>query len=264
MPSRTTPGTHPIKLHIYTIPKAGTYFIADLVERLGFENTGMHVAIDSFLNTKKFPIEINAQFPSRTVEKQSFVRTLRSTSDNQVTFGHFPAPLAGWMFPKFSFICSYRHPRKTLMSEFLDFRFRRRDVHWISPEAIPNDNFAFCTYLERHGRIQMSIFSEMIGVSVLVNEPAYKSLEPDRVHFLNFDALLSDPDISRSLAAWLGADPLSADQALEATRQSETKTKATDLEIDRASLWCERADEMYHALGAEEIVRRGKELGWHL
>jgi hypothetical protein len=66
-----------MKVYIYTIPKAGTYFLADFIARLGFNNTGFHVNQNKFLNTAKLDMDTNARFPSRAMERQSFTRTLR-------------------------------------------------------------------------------------------------------------------------------------------------------------------------------------------
>ena len=39
-----------MKIYVYTIPKAGTYFIADFLGRIGFLNTGYHVMANYFLD----------------------------------------------------------------------------------------------------------------------------------------------------------------------------------------------------------------------
>lgn len=250
------------KIYIYTIPKAGTYFLADFVARLGFRNTGYHVNQRSFLDTGRFDLETNARFPSRAMVRQHFTRTLREMPDRSLAFGHFPVPLMGWMFPEFFFVCAYRHPRQTLMSEFVDFRFRREDIKWISREAIPDDRDAFCAFLLRHGEAHMAVFAQMIALSLLRAEPLCSRFQGPRFHMLSFDRLLADPAEAEALGAALGADPAAARAALAATRAAETKTKATGLAIDRAALWSDQAEALYAALEPEAYVARGRELGW--
>jgi hypothetical protein len=251
-----------MKVYIYTIPKAGTYFLADFIARLGFHNTGFHVNQKKILNTAKFDLETNARFPSRAMERQSFLKTLRDMKDRDVAFGHFAVPLMAWIFPEFFFVCSYRHPRQTLISEFIDFRFRREDIAWIARDAIPDDRDAFSAYLERHGEGHMMVFSQMLALTVLRNEPLCGRFQTGQFHMMNFESLLKSPQVAIDLAERLGASPERAIEALEETRNAETKTKATGLDIDRAALWSDRAEELYATINAEAYVARGRELGW--
>lgn len=251
-----------MKVYIYTIPKAGTYFLADFVTRLGFRNTGFHVSQSEFLNTHKLDHETNIKYPVRAIEKQFFVKTLRGLSDLDLAFGHFPVPLMSMLFPGFFFVCSYRHPRTTLVAEFVDFRFRRADVKRLNRERIPDDRSAFCAYLENEGPGHINIFAKMIGVTLLANEALYQAADGHRFHVLNFDELLKDPTVAINLASALGVDAERAIAALDETRSAETKTKATGLAIDREAFWSDRAEEIYHKLNAEAFVARGRELGW--
>ena len=251
-----------MKIYIYTIPKAGTYFLADFVSRLGFRNTGFHVNQTKFLNTNKLDHETNVKYPGRAVEQQFFVKTLRGMADGDLAFGHFPVPLMSMLFPGFFFICCYRHPRSTLVAEFVDFRFRRSDVKRLNSERIPDDRDAFCAYLEKEGLGHMNIFAKMIGVTLLANEALYQAQDGYRFHMLNFDSILVDPKVAINLAKALGVGPEKAIAALEESRNAETKTKATGLDIDREAFWSDRAEELYRKLNAEAIVARGKELGW--
>ena len=254
-----------MKVYIYTVPKAGTYLLAELIARLGFVNTGYHVNQQKFLNTRKLDPETNIRFPSRAVEKQIFVRTLTGMQDGEVAFGHFPVPLMGWLFPAFVYVCAYRHPRETLVSEFIDFRFRRRDVRWIAPKAIADDAEAFREYLTRHGPGHMTVFSQMLGLTLLLNEPlCARFQEGAKFHMLSFDRLRTDPAEAERLARFLGVDAALARPALAGALAADTKTKATDLDIDRAALWSDGAEALYAALSAEEYVQRGRELGWDI
>ncbi|MEI6099243.1 MAG: sulfotransferase domain-containing protein [Alphaproteobacteria bacterium] len=251
-----------MKVYIYTIPKAGTYFLADFIGRLGFNNTGIHVFQNEILDTAKFDMDTNSKFPSRTMVVQPFMKTLRGLQNNDLAFGHFPAPMLAWMFPDMFFVCAYRHPRQTLVSEFIDFRFRREDIKRLSPSQIPDDKAAFVAFLEGRGAEHMTIFAQMLGITLLYNEPLCKKFRRDRFHFLNFETLLKDSKGAIDLADRFMVDPERAVQAWEETKQTETKTKATKLEIDREALWSDQAEELYRQINGEAHVKRGRELGW--
>ena len=253
-----------MRLYIYTIPKAGTYLLADFIARLGFQNTGLHVEERRVLNTSRFDLETNAQYPSRTEESRHFIQTLQDQPNNSLSFGHFPVPIMGWMFPDYRFICAYRHPRRTLVSEFIDFRFRRLDVDWVSRQSISDDSDAFVEFLMRNGAGHMAIFSEMLGLGLLVNESLCTSYSPNRIHFLSFDDFVSKSDEAEAIARFLRVDPIRAKAAHIDALAADTKTKATGLEINRSALWSERAEEIYESLKAESYVLRGRQLGWKI
>jgi hypothetical protein len=108
----------------------------------------------------------------------------------------------------------------------------------------------------------MGIFSQMLGITMLYNEPLCKKFKHDQFHFLNFETLLKDPKVAIELAARFKVDAERAVEALEETKQAETKTKATKLEIDREALWSDKAEDLYHRINAEAYVKRCRELGW--
>lgn len=253
-----------VKLYIFTIPKAGTYFLADFIGRLGFENTGFHVSANSFLNTRKLDLETNTRFPGRAKETRLCTRLLREVKHGQLAFGHLNVPIMSPLFPAYRFVCAYRHPRKTLVSEFIDFRFRRCDLPQFSVQEVPDDRDAFCTYLERRAQGHLGHLSEMIGVSLLLNEESYRPLTPDLVYMLNFDTLLETEAESRGLCTWLGLDPDAGPPALEESRRTDTKTNATGIDLDREALWSDRASDLYARSGAEDLVRRARDLGWDI
>ena len=127
---------------------------------------------------------------------------------------------------------------------------------------IPDDRDAFCAYLDRHGEGHMAVFSQMLALTLLRNEPLCGRFQTAQFHMLNFETLLKSPQEAIDLADRLGIPAGRATDALEETRNAETKTKATGLDIDRAALWSDRAESLYEKLRAEAYVKRGRELGW--
>jgi hypothetical protein len=254
-----------LKLYIYTIPKSGTYFLASLIGRMGYENTGYHINATDYLDTLNYELETNRESPHKTERDVSFLPVLQGLKDRQLAFGHFPAAALPGVLPQYKFVCAYRHPKKTLVSEFIDFRFRRKDVDWITPAAIPNDNEAFETYLRRHGIFQEKIFANMLSVSMSVSEPSCTPFAPKNYHFLNFDEMLANPKNSiEALAEFLEFESDDMMALFQETQGIETKTKATSILIDREKFWTPEALELYESRSFDAIIDRGIKLGWDL
>jgi hypothetical protein len=249
-----------MKVYINTIPKAGTYFTAEFLAQLGFTNTGLHVGLSEVLRTRDFPLEVNVETPTATIEKRPYAEVIRGLADNEVAFGHFPVALRPLRFPGVRFICTYRHPRTTLMSEFVDFRYRRRDVAWISPARIPDDRVAFAAFLRQKGPVQLDRWNELLRIRLLVLSRV-PGFSPRRHAFCSFDDLLSNLACGLALARWLGRDPELVPEALARARATETKTKATGLAIDRRALWTAEAERVYAGIGFERRMKSARRLG---
>lgn len=249
-----------MKIYIQTIPKSGTYFMAAFLGQLGFTDTGLHVGLDHVLRTHDVDLKTNVETPWKAREMQPYTQTIRALSSGDVAFGHMPVGLHPIRFPDLFFICCYRHPRTTLMSEFVDFRFRRHDVPWIRPAEIPDDRAAFVAYLRKCGPEQMDKWRDLLRLRLLV-ALRWPGFSRRRYAFVNFDAMLSDPAVGADLARRLGIDPARVPAAMETARAAETKTKATGLALDRAAFWSDAAEAAYADLGAERRVRRAQRLG---
>lgn len=238
-----------MSVYIYTLPKAGTYFIAQLLSNLGLHDTGLHLSSHEFLDTKRFTLEQNAMTPEIAAVEGFFVPVVRRMGPQDILFGHFPLPRNLHVaLPDMKYICSYRSPEKTLISEFIDFRFRRSDVPWLSPEEVPDDATAFEVYLEQHGLgTHLDIFKCIVVYHSTVNHPLERTTEREKVCFVHFETLLEQPGAVRQIAAFLEKDiSLQEAEAIhQKTLAAETKTKATGLTLDRAALWSDRARQIF-------------------
>lgn len=255
-------------VYIFTLPKAGTYFLAALLSNLGLNDTGYHLSRLSYLDTKRLSLEENAETPGRAKVEKYFVPVVRRLQPDDVAFGHFPLPLNPQVAPNhMRYICAFRSPEKTLVSEFVDFRFRRRDVAWVSRQQVADDAAAFELYLERHGTVgHLSIFRRIVLYNALINHPLADPAEAGRACFVNFETVLAETDSVRRIAAFLGR-AITAAEAAEIharTLAGETKTKAVDLKIDRAALWTDRARELYEASGFPAAVAVARRQGMQI
>jgi hypothetical protein len=251
-----------MSVYIYTLPKAGTYFLAELLDGLGLNNTGYHMTRDAYLDTKKFSIDENAKTPAKATVMEHFASVIGRLQSNDVVFGHFPLPLNISVVPDdMKIICSYRHPVKTLVSEFIDFRFRREDIDWLSKKTIPNDQDAFAHFMKEHGIMaHLPILRRIVFYKHLVNHPLTPPLHKSRALFVNFDHVLRDYRHTKHIAHFLGFD-LSEDEAKELhkkTLSSETKTKAVDLKINRSALWNDDSRATYANSGFPQSIVMGR------
>lgn len=256
-----------MSVYIYSVPKAGTYFFAELLEQLGLENTGFHINKDSYLDSKAFSLEANARTPSRTEVKKFFVPVIRKMKKDQFAFGHFPIPLNPHVATEhMKFLCTYRHPRKTLVSEFIDFRHRRSDVPWLSKKETPDDAEAFCKYLQRHGvGPHLTIVRNMVLLHHVLEHKLGDPALRRKSLFVNFeDALKSPAEVSR-IAEFLDLPlkPAAAKALHGDVLGAETKTKATNLSIDRDALWTKEAEEIYANSLFPKAVEIGRLEGLH-
>ena len=253
-----------MSVYIYTIPKSGTYFFAAMLELLGLENTGIHIMKEHYLDTKRFDLNVNSKYPSRTLVKQDYRKTIRSLSENQIAFGHYPLPMIPFSSQRHTkFLCAYRHPRETLVSEYIDFRFRRKDIPWISPEKIPNHKKAFIRFMRRHGVTHHydSIKYFVYTAQYLHSPIGYRKRR--KTQFYNFDKTLIDPQESNKISKFIGK-PIEINRAaafLEALKSTETKTKVNDIKIDRQSLWTAKAEELYHERGFDRLITKARNVG---
>lgn len=255
-------------VYIYTIPKAGTYFFAALLERFGLRDTGYHVSRDSFLDTKKHSLEENARTPGVAKRSGSYLQILRNLGEDDVAFGHFPAPLVWRALPQsMKFLCAYRHPRQTLVSEFVDFRFRREDVPWVSRAAIADDAEAFAEYLRRHGTTShAAIFQSMLLHQQNLQFELAGPKEQKASIFVNFDRAMRDVNVILHIAAFVGRDLTHAEAkaALAATLGAETKTKSSDVKLDRSAFWTTATEALYQNSKFPQIEMVARSVGWEL
>lgn len=238
-----------MSVYLFTLPKAGTYFLAELLSNMGLNNTGYHLFKTFYLDTKSHPLEANAETPGIAQRNRFFVPVVRDLKKDDVAFGHFPLPLNPAVAPPhMKYICAYRHPRKTLVAEFIDFRFRRTDIDWVRPEAEPDDLRAFELYMQRRGTTgHLRDFKNVVlyrrMMTLMLTEPA----ERKKAFFVNFEAVLADPDLVGEIAAFLGIEmsPEAARAVHQKTLGAQTKTKAVDLKVDRDALWSDRIEDLY-------------------
>jgi hypothetical protein len=272
MAAPARPAAHPAqkrcaRVYIYTVPKAGTYLASAFVHRLGWSSSGWHIEQERLLQTLDVDAHDNRVFPSKASVDMPFMTSLRSLRPGQHAFGHFCplfVPFTTLQNFDFRILCFHRHPRETLVSEFIDFRCRRRDVEWLGEAAVADFREAFVLYLNRHGPIVQKVFTELLLFMKTSRSPEYAGLAGgDRVLLVGFRRFLSPdtgPRVALRIARFLGHDGRAAEVADWRTEAlaADNKTKATDLALPcpRDALWTPAAETAYAALGFDDIAHR--------
>ena len=254
-----------MKYYIYTIPKAGTYLLAKALSTLGIHDTGYHLNVDTYLDTKQFTQDVNRITPSETQKRSWYPNTLEQVPDNGLCFGHL-APL---FFPfrnlhKYHIIMSIRSPKEVLVSEYIDFRFRRADVEWVSKTTIPDDEQAFETYLERAIPIFETLFNKYFTFRNLLNNWLYRQDFRNKVVEVKFNYFLDHqigPLYLSKMVRLFKLKNLVTEDMVKVHREileAENKTKsAGHITIDRNLLWTDEAITKYNnsnLIGFERLV----------
>ena len=248
-------------LYIYTIPKAGTYFLTSLVESLGYFNTGWHISVREYLDTKKFDSITNRQTPSKTKVKQSLVKSFSQINPSQLAFGHIsPYKLPNRLANKFIFISSYRYPREVLESEFIDFRYRRNDVRFISTKKVESFIDAFEIYMNRHASIIRNIFIEFLSFQDFYTNPLYKRAFPNNNLCIDFKDLISGENSLSTLKLilkFLNCEITNPSLFLDRVKSQDNKTKSVGLELpfERHELWNSKCESLYQTIGFGDIEK---------
>jgi hypothetical protein len=246
-------------IYIYTVPKAGTYLLGALLEELGYKNTGWHIANNSYLDTHSFDDVTNREFPSKTKVEKFYIKTFREIQNNQFAFGHLnPSQLPNQLYHTFHFISSYRHPREVLQSEFIDFRYRRKDVRFVSEAAIFDRVTAFEAYMQEHAPIIRNIFINFLIFQDRYRTPLNRVIFGEKNLCINFrDLINNNPPESfvRELARFFQHSPEQILNILRRAQQRDNKTKSTELKLsfNKKELWSEKAESLYRELNFPEI-----------
>jgi hypothetical protein len=266
-PAAAASGHRPGCVYIYTIPKSGTYLMSAFVHALGWANSGWHVELGHVLRTLEHDPQANRERPSQSRVPGSYLHSLRALPEGQHAFGHVNplyVPTLMLRDKGYRMLAVRRHPREVLVSEFVDFRHRRRDVEWVSEARVPDHATAFGLYLRQHGPVVRNICQQYLLLQQVHALADYEALcGGPRVLFMDIAAFLDDtsgPDTACRIADFLGSG-LAADEVARLRTQAlaaDNKTKATGLALPyaREALWTPEAEAAYAALGFDDLARR--------
>ncbi|EWS66450.1 Sulfotransferase domain protein [Hydrogenophaga sp. T4] len=255
-----------IKGYVFSVPKAGTYLMSEFLQQIGSQSTGWHISLNQYLDTLHFDNLTNKQTPSQTKKERIYIASFRQIPVGKHAFGHLsplyvPPPI---LQRDYKILCAKRNPKEVLISEFIDFRYRRSDVAFVSKKNVPDSIKAFEIYMTDHAHVIKNICQNFVLLEEMAVNPIYQSLVGDQsFYFLDFKKFLSSeqgPEIARKVSDFFGAHltPEGAKMAWQAALDADNKTKSADAEIDipRDQFWSSVASQVYTQLGFPELSSR--------
>jgi hypothetical protein len=257
----------PVRAYIYTVPKAGTYLMDAYLSALGMASTGWHVDLESYLDTRRLEWQVNVATPSAAAVAQPYLSTFAKMPLGSHAVGHFSPlyiPLGVFARQAMRVVAMWRHPREVLVSEFVDFRFRRTDVEFVSERRQPDSREAFLIYMREHASGIRHICHDQLLLREVHGHPDFRNrLGFDPLKIVDFRTFL-DPDEgwlkAREVANFLGFK-LSNEQVRQCWQQAldaDNKTRADTLALPlpREALWTPEAVRQYKALGFDLLAAR--------
>lgn len=100
-----------MKVSIFKVPKAGTYFIVYLNSVVGFGSAGFHASGGNGFISLQFDLGFRAKTSSQLLQKAKSLPGPSEVKCIKIEFRHLSMLLMSWMLPEFHFISSFRHPR---------------------------------------------------------------------------------------------------------------------------------------------------------
>jgi len=251
-------GRTPHRVFLATVPKAGTYMMAQILARLDLVSCRVHVAKDEVVDLRFAPDAIARYYPSELGRRIDLQDSLRMIAPGQFAFGHIgleiPGARAG--LAGFKVVVMVRNLRDVYVSLLRYFR-ERRDMPLVGVQTALLDDLARLLEwdMDRVGPHRLLGFQ---GLARWRDEPnalclRYEAVVGDEGRETQLDAL-------RRLATFLGGtgpDDRLAD-ILRTVIGQPTVTKMEEPTV-AAAHWSEEAERRYRRIGFPALNR---ELGY--
>lgn len=239
---------------ICSIPKAGTYLLAGLLEGLGLVNTEIHAALQGFSDYRGCTLAEKQRDESKLYRAVPLRVLSQFVAPGQFFVGHLPCTAEVRMYLEgFRLYFIKRDLRDALVSHMRFFaqhnRGGPRTAEW---KAIPDKESRMLAYLEIHGRDSLAFVGEM--------EPWQRQVGVLGVSFeeLQGDAGPHARDVAvRAIAQHVGLPDGGASGVLKGLLGQPTLTWS-GRRTDRSEFWGKRTEEFFRKHGGNELnVRLG-------
>ncbi|NQY78727.1 MAG: sulfotransferase domain-containing protein [Candidatus Caenarcaniphilales bacterium] len=226
-----------------TIPKAGTYFFAEILSEIGATNRHLHVAKSHAETLYYAPEEVNRFTPKKAKVPLTISQALYTVLPGEFVFGHIAKPMLEEVFlNRFKIIYSYRDHKEAMQAEFYWFREIRKDMEeefnkfkHLSVEE------HFIKYLEIFGPTRVRLFRFL---DMWRREADVLSIDFNK--FRNERDYARDKVIEISKYIDMELDSARAEEILDTCFNKDTKTK---VKRDKSiNLWTPEAEKIYEAL----------------
>lgn len=226
-----------------TIPKAGTYFFAEVLSALGAQNRHLHVAKDFAENLLLYGDDVNKTTPSKAKVPLKLSQALYTVQPGEFVFGHIAQALVEDFFLKrFAIVYAHRDHKEAMQAEFHWFREIRKDMQ---PEFTQYSHLSaedhFIKYLEIFGPTRVKLFNFL---------DLWKA--NDSVFVVDFNKFRGDKDYALEKVQELAKhiempiEESKAKQVLDSCFNKDTKTK---VKRDKSiNLWTDEANAIYEKL----------------
>ena len=225
------------------MPKAGTYFLAEVLAEIGAKNRHLHVAKNHAENLLLHDDEVNRYTPKKAKLPLKLNQALYTVQGGEFVFGHIAKPLLESHFlDRFKIIYAHRDHMQAMEAEFYWFREIRKDME---EEFNKYKHLSlqehFIKYLKIFGPTRVRLFKFLDFWQ-----------EDDNVLKLDFNKFRADHDYAveriKAIAAHIEIDitDARAQEVLDTCFNKDTKTKTKrDKSI---KLWTPEALKIYDSL----------------
>jgi Sulfotransferase domain len=236
---------------VVSIPKSGTYLVAEILKALDYRWTGMHLAETAYTDYSGSALEEARQDPGRFARSEPLSVSLGRIHDGEFAVGHLPfKDDVVELTRPFKRLFVTRDLRLALVSymRFLHStgRLGARHLPWYS---IPDERQRCLAFLHSTGPYMLKRFYEgMVGWSRL-----------DGTLHVRFEDLTGEAGqatrVIESIAAFLGIENCDAPRVLSASLASETITKSDGL-TRLEDYWSDQAEKRFVEIGGLELSAR--------
>lgn len=238
----------PPRVFVLSMPKAGTYLMAELLARAGLSATQLHINDDSIDDYASVSFEEGRAHPERARRQANPIDAL--VGEGQFAVGHLAYSQAlETALQHFHLVFLRRDPR-TALASYVRFlidsgRAEQRNVPWRLEPTAP---LRLQLFLEHEGHAHLERFRNLLPWA---RHPA--------VFQFRFEDLAQAPtqatraSIER-LLAWLGCAPQSIESLLEQVHATPTITSST-ARTTSEGWWNTEARAWWRTHGGEQLAR---------
>lgn len=241
----------PPRVMVLSMPKAGTYLMAEVLRLVGLEPSHLHLNDSSYDDYSKLTLDEGRAHPELARIAMGPLDALKKIQPGQFAVGHLGySQVLELALQEFRIIFLCRDPRTALVS-FVRFlvdsgRAESRDVSW---RSIEDQKLRLQRFLEMDGDVHLHRYRELLPWA---SHPA--------VFHLKFEDLVGDGNPSQiqrieELFRWLGLTPeLGTRELLDQAKSMETVTKASGCsQLD--GWWSDAAHFWWLSRGGELLAR---------
>jgi sulfotransferase family protein len=246
-----SPAAQGNRVLVVSIPKAGTYLMAEVLKALGYGWTGMHLAEAAYSDYKGADLDDARENPGRFARSEPLRQSLSRIRAGEFAVGHLPCKAEVIVFTaSFRRLYLTRDLRSALISymRFLQVtgRMGAKESSWYS---ISDPKERLLNFLTTSApQLLVGLYNDLTGW-----------LHVPGVMHVRFEDLVHDPEtavrVVKSVAEFLGDPAGDARGVLSRSLASETITKSEGLtRLD--DFWSPEAEEQFIVIGGRELNAR--------